>query len=86
MHLIVISSELRARGITRVYVCGLVTDICVKATAIDGVLEGFDTVLVLDASQPLFPEAMEEVRAELLRHGVRLMSSDDVIAEVNAWA
>jgi nicotinamidase/pyrazinamidase len=39
---------LRARGVARVYVLGLATDYCVKATAIDAVSEGFTTYLVED--------------------------------------
>ena len=37
---------LRARGIERVVVCGLATDYCVKATAIDAAALGFETSLM----------------------------------------
>jgi nicotinamidase/pyrazinamidase len=40
---------LRARGVERVVVCGLATDYCVKATAIDAANLGFETRLLLDA-------------------------------------
>lgn len=40
---------LRARGVERVVVCGLATDYCVKATALDAVRLGFDTSLLVDA-------------------------------------
>lgn len=40
---------LRAKGVDEVRVCGLATDYCVKATAIDAVQLGFRTVLVEDA-------------------------------------
>jgi nicotinamidase/pyrazinamidase len=39
---------LRAKGVTTLYVLGLATDYCVKATAIDAVAEGFTTYLVED--------------------------------------
>lgn len=35
-------------GITKVVVCGLATDYCVKATALDGVSAGYDVVLLAD--------------------------------------
>ena len=40
---------LRARGIERVVVCGLATDYCVKATAIDAAALGFETSLLASA-------------------------------------
>jgi nicotinamidase/pyrazinamidase len=40
---------LRAAGVERVIVCGLATDYCVKATAIDAAGLGFTTTVLLDA-------------------------------------
>ncbi len=40
---------LRARGVERVVVCGLATDYCVKATALDARRHGYETVLLTDA-------------------------------------
>ncbi len=40
---------LRGRGIERVVVCGLATDYCVKATALDAVRLGFEVELLGDA-------------------------------------
>jgi nicotinamidase/pyrazinamidase len=48
-----LSSQLRAREITRVTVCGLATDYCVLNTVSDALEEGFDTLIV--------PEAMRAV-------------------------
>jgi nicotinamidase/pyrazinamidase len=44
-----LESLLRERGIERVVVCGLATDYCVVATALDAVRLGFDTSLLTDA-------------------------------------
>jgi nicotinamidase/pyrazinamidase len=40
---------LRERGIERVVVCGLATDYCVKATALDAARLGFETAVLSDA-------------------------------------
>lgn len=60
---------LRVRGIERVRICGLATDYCVKATALDAVRLGFGTTIVADAIaavdlQPRDGEAaIDEMRA-----------------------
>ena len=40
---------LRARGVSRVVVCGLATDYCVNATALDAIGLGYDTFFLEDA-------------------------------------
>jgi nicotinamidase/pyrazinamidase len=40
---------LRERGVSRVVVCGLATDYCVRATVLDAVRLGFETILLPDA-------------------------------------
>jgi len=41
--------ELAGGGVKRLVVCGLATDYCVKATALDGVRLGYETAVLLDA-------------------------------------
>ncbi len=41
--------QLHERGVTRVFVCGLATDYCVKATAVEARDRGFDVVVLTDA-------------------------------------
>lgn len=54
---------LRARGIERVVVCGLATDYCVKATALDAARLGFGTSLVCEAIAAVDLEAGDGERA-----------------------
>jgi nicotinamidase/pyrazinamidase len=44
---------LRERGITRVYVGGLATDYCVRATVLDARRAGLETYVLVDASRPV---------------------------------
>jgi nicotinamidase/pyrazinamidase len=44
---------LRDRGIERVVICGLATDYCVNATALDAIRLGFETQVLTDACRPV---------------------------------
>lgn len=46
-----LAARLRKANITKLYVGGLATDYCVRATALDARKEGFDTEIVIDASR-----------------------------------
>jgi nicotinamidase/pyrazinamidase len=65
---------LRAAEVERVVVCGLATDYCVKATALDAVALGFETTVLLDAIRPvdLAPGDGQRALDELAAAGVRL--------------
>jgi nicotinamidase/pyrazinamidase len=43
-----LSDWLRAHEVTRVDICGIATDHCVRATALDAAREGFETTVLLD--------------------------------------
>jgi nicotinamidase/pyrazinamidase len=61
--------RLRTRGVTRVWVGGLAQDVCVRATVLDALAEGFETHLITNATRPveLTPgdgaRALEEMRS-----------------------
>jgi nicotinamidase/pyrazinamidase len=44
-----LAETLKAQGVKRVFITGLATDYCVRATALDALKAGFDTVVVRDA-------------------------------------
>jgi nicotinamidase/pyrazinamidase len=68
---------LRGAGIERVVVCGLATDYCVKATALDAQRLGFETAVLLDAMRPVELQPGDEQRAidELTAAGVHTWST-----------
>ncbi len=62
-------------GITKVVVCGLATDYCVKATALDGVDAGFRVGLLEDAVRPvnLQPSDGDDAVAAMVEAGCSLV-------------
>ena len=48
-----LSGLLRELGVTRVFLCGLAFDYCVRFTAEDAVREGFEAVVISDASRAI---------------------------------
>lgn len=72
-----LANELRERGILRLFVCGIATDYCVKATSIDGVRNGFDVFLIEDLCRAVDnPPGNGQAAVEEMTHsGVQLVLS-----------
>ncbi|AEO13953.1 nicotinamidase [Thermococcus sp. AM4] len=68
-----LAEVLREKGVKRVYVCGVATEYCVKATALDAVKHGFETYLLTDAVKGINPEDERKALEELQRAGVKLI-------------
>ena len=73
---------LRDAGIDELYVCGLATDYCVRASAIDACREGFDVIVVADAIRAVEvePGDGERALADMRAAGARIASADEVLA------
>ena len=71
---------LKGREVTELYVTGLATDYCVKASALDAVRKGFPTTVVTDAvaAVNVNPGDAEKALDEMSAAGVRLLSSDKI--------
>ncbi|MCA1572185.1 MAG: isochorismatase family protein [Chloroflexi bacterium] len=65
---------LRGRGLERVVICGLATDYCVKATALDAVRLGFAVTVLGEAvaAVNLAPDDGDRALAEMAASGIRL--------------
>ena len=74
---------LRAREVERVVVCGLATDYCVRATALDAVRLGFETVVLEDATAPVDLRPGDGARAidDLRAAGVTVERAASVVVE-----
>jgi nicotinamidase/pyrazinamidase len=77
-----LADVLRDRGITRIFCCGLALDYCVRYTAEDGKVAGFEVVVIEDATRAVgFPEgSVEETKASFAEKGIRLVQSDQIVS------
>jgi nicotinamidase/pyrazinamidase len=71
---------LRGEGVTDLYVCGLATDYCVKATALDACKLGFRTYVITDAvaAVNLNPGDDKKALEEISSQGCILVNSNEI--------
>jgi nicotinamidase/pyrazinamidase len=64
-----LAEELRSRGVRRIWIGGLAQDVCVRATVLDGLVEGFEVYLIREGTRPVEPDAEPVILAELQEAG-----------------
>ena len=70
-----LSGYLRERGIDRVFLTGLATDVCVRFSAMDARNHGFDTILIADACRGLDKGGVNSAVTAMKEAGVRVIES-----------
>jgi nicotinamidase/pyrazinamidase len=75
-----LEERLKEHDVRRVFICGLATDYCVKATAIEAAQRGFETVVLADAIAAVNVKCTDEADAlrEMASHGVRLATTEQL--------
>jgi nicotinamidase/pyrazinamidase len=73
-----LAPELERRGVERVFICGLATDYCVKATVLDALEAGFKTVLIEDACRGIGEDTVASALNEMKAAGASLCRADDI--------
>jgi nicotinamidase/pyrazinamidase len=73
-----LAERLHQAGVERVWVGGLAQDVCVRATVLDALAEGFKAHLIENATRPVDLEPGDGQRAidEMHKAGARLVSDD----------
>lgn len=75
-----LAAYLRARGLTKVFVCGLATDFCVAWTALDAQAEGFATTVVEDACRAIGMDgSLAAAWDNLVSGGVKRVHSAQIV-------
>lgn len=77
-----LDGELRRRGVSRVFTCGLATDYCVRATTLAAREAGFGAVAITDAMSAVDVSPGDGRRAldEMKAAGVELATTAEVLA------
>jgi nicotinamidase/pyrazinamidase len=65
-----LAAWLAERDVEEVVVCGIATDYCVRATALDAAAAGFTTTVLLDLTAAVAPQRVGETLAALAEAGV----------------
>ncbi|XP_037070768.1 nicotinamidase-like [Pollicipes pollicipes] len=73
-----LSRQLRQRGVTDVFVCGIATDVCVGATAIHSLEEGFRTIIMDDACRGVSAEDIETLKQDIMRNSGVIVATSQV--------
>lgn len=76
-----VTEKLRGMGIERLIMCGLATDYCVKATALDAIKENFEVTVVSDGCAGVNVNPGDDVKslAEITAAGGRVCTSSEVV-------
>ena len=75
-----LADKLRMEGVKRLFICGIATDYCVKANALDSIAGGFDAVLLIDACRAVdVPQGSgESAIGEMAQAGVKIYRTGDL--------
>lgn len=75
-----LADYLHENKISNLYVCGLTTDYCVKASVLDALNHGFHVHVITDAIKPVNARPGDDKRAlnEMFRAGATLISSEEI--------
>jgi nicotinamidase/pyrazinamidase len=76
---------LKGLGVKRLHLCGVATEYCVQACALDAAARGYDVTVVVDAiaGVDMTPGASKAALEAMTRAGVRLAFCDDVLSDVS---
>ena len=74
-----LAGYLRERGLTRLFLCGLAYDFCVRYSAIDGTALGFECLVIEDASRPVnLPGSVDATHAAFAEASVKRVLSGQI--------
>ncbi len=80
-----LAGYLRERGLTRLFLCGLAYDFCVRFSALDGKALGFETLVLEDATRAVnLPGSVEATNAALASANIPRISTKGTNSPYNS--
>lgn len=73
-----LNDQLKSKGISDVYVCGIAYDVCVRFTALDAIQIGYRTILLDDCSRGINLKDIEDVKQMIISKNGVIASSKEV--------
>ncbi len=75
-----LNEYLKAFNVSRVFVCGLALDYCIKYTALDAYKLGFEVFVILDLTKPVITEksSIKEILADFESNQINIIISDQI--------
>ena len=78
-----LAALLKARGVNRVFACGLATDFCVAFSALDAREAGFETFVIEDACRAIDADgSLDAAWAKMNSAGVWRIEARDILGEI----
>lgn len=78
-----LTGYLRERGIDTLYLAGLALDFCVHWSAVDGRKQGFDVVVIRDATRAIDTEgSLDRAMRRMQDAGAEITTSDEIRASI----
>lgn len=82
-----LNGYLKDRGIETLYLVGLALDFCVHWSAVDGRADGFEVLVVEEASRPIDTEgSLEQAMQKMTESGVQFVSADETKTSIRNYA
>lgn len=73
-----LTGYLKEKEVTKLYFCGLASDICVYFSIRDAIQEGFECYFIEDAAKPLDLKAFETIKIKMVAMGVHIITSEAI--------
>ena len=78
-----LAGYLRERGLSRLFLCGLAYDFCVRFSAIDGTALDFECLVIEDATRAVkLPGSIDATRQAFAEAGILRIQSEEILGAV----